>query len=225
MRTLVEDIDIGTTIGHLHDHAHLFPGNEHILLGLTATDQPRPKTGNTREHKDYGVKQRGEDAQGIDNNGRYLVGLLLVDALRNDFAQNQEQRGKQQHRIQVSHLTEEADHQHGAQRHQDNGRYIGPHQGGSEQDVRRLEQLEYHFGAPIALVGLVMQLELVRVDQRHFRPREEPLQEQQHHHDQGDNNVFHNRVLAQWSALFSRSDGVVIMPVFGFICGIGRTGT
>ena len=189
----VKNIYIGPAIGHVHNHAHLFPGNKDILLGLAATHEACAQASNAGKHKHQGIEQYGKHLQRINDQRCELVGFLLIHALGHDLAQHQEQRGKQQHGIQVAQLTKGADHQHRPECRQNDGRYIGPYQGCSQQHIRCLEQFQHQLCPPIPLVRLVAQLELVRVNKGDLRTREKTLQQQEQHHHQQHNQIFHQR--------------------------------
>jgi len=86
---------------------------------------------------------------------------LLEDTFGNDFAQNQKQRCIDQQGIELTAGTEITDQEHGADGSQCNGKNIGANQGGSQQYIGCLKQFEYQLRTLVALIGLVMQLQLV----------------------------------------------------------------
>ena len=90
---------------------------------------------------------------------------MLINALWNDFAHNQEEWRKGKERVQIAAMPQPVDHQQCADSGQRDGGYVGAHECGAEQNLGPLQQLDRQFGAAVALLGRMAEFDLVGIHQ------------------------------------------------------------
>ena len=176
----------------IQQRSYFFACNEHVLRGITAAGDSGTKTRHPAEDKNQWIKQIREKTQNINHAADQRVRFLLEHALGHDFAQNQQNRCHYDDRNQVARCAKQIDEDQRTQGRNNNRRQVRSHQRRTQDYIRCLEQTQYLLGTAIPHLGLMLQLELVRIHHCNFGTRKKSFQHQENNDQQDFSQPVHD---------------------------------